>query len=75
MADGGPPSSSLVSWPLLSSPITGYPYTQGFGLSVFMTDSLSPSKLQHAASVLAAWVDNDQVSVSHSQETRVCLLL
>ena len=43
-----------------TSPVTGYKYTTVFGVHVFTQDGVDEAKLQHVASVLASWMDNDQ---------------
>jgi len=48
-----------VVWPLKTSPIAGYRFTQVFGLGIFAESSISVSKFQHIASVFAEWLDND----------------
>ena len=49
-----------VTFPLKPSPVPGYKYTTVFGVHLFSQTSVPESKLQHGASVLAAWLDNDQ---------------
>ena len=49
-----------VTFPLQPSPVPGYKYTTVFGVHLFSQTSVPEAKLQHGASVLAAWLDNDQ---------------
>merc|ERR1711972_1186170 len=53
-------SSKTVVFPKLKSPIAGYKFTKVFGVAVFVHNSVSDAKLQHAASIMAEWLDNDE---------------
>jgi len=49
-----------VTWTLKTSPFSSLPkYTTVFGVPVFASSSTTAVQFQHAASVLAAWLDND----------------
>jgi len=49
-----------VTWTLKTSPVSSLPkYTTVFGVPVFAASSTTAAQFQHAASVLAAWLDND----------------
>merc|ERR1712210_159155 len=54
------PSGKTVVFPKLTSPIAGYKYTKVFGVSVFAHTSVSDTKFQHVASIMAEWLDNDE---------------
>jgi len=50
-----------VTWKLKTSPVKLLPkYTTVFGVPVLASASTTASQFQHVASVLAAWLDNDQ---------------
>jgi len=54
-------NGSALVFPLKTSPVSDYPkYTEVFGVAVFGHSSISDSKFQHVASVLAEWLDNDE---------------
>jgi len=53
-------SGKTVVFPKLKSPIAGYKFTKVFGVAVFVHNSVSDAKLQHAASIMAEWLDNDE---------------
>ena len=53
-------SSKTVVFPKLKSPIAGYKFTKVFGVAVFVHNSVSDAKLQHAASIMAEWLDNNE---------------
>ena len=49
-----------MTWTLKTSPVSSLPkYTTVFGVPVFAASSTTAAQFQHAASVLAAWLDND----------------
>ena len=53
--------ASVISWPLLDSPVSYYTsYTNVFGVGVLAHSSISQLKFQHTCAVLAAWLDNNQ---------------
>merc|ERR1711910_275218 len=50
-----------VTWTLKTSPVTVLPkFTTVFGVPVFASSSTTEAQFQHAASVLAEWLDNDE---------------
>merc|ERR1712179_599408 len=53
-------TGTKVVFPKLTSPMSGYKYTTVFGIPVFAHNSISDTKFQHVASVLAEWVDNNE---------------
>ena len=53
-------AGKTVVFPKLKSPIAGYKFTKVFGVAVFVHNSVSDAKLQHAASIMAEWLDNDE---------------
>jgi len=60
-AEGSSTATAKVTWPLKTSTVSRLPkYTTVFGIPVFGDSSLSDLQFQHIASVLAAWMDNDQ---------------
>ena len=49
-----------MTWTLKTSPVSSLPkFTTVFGVPVFAASSTTTSQFQHAASVLAEWLDND----------------
>ena len=49
-----------MTWTLKTSPVTILPkYTTVFGVPVFASSTTTEAQFQHAASVLAEWLDND----------------
>merc|ERR1719341_658890 len=53
-------SGKTVIFPKLKSPVAGFKFTKVFGVAVFVHNSVSDAKLQHAASIMAEWLDNDE---------------
>ena len=50
-----------MTWTLKTSPVSSLPkYTTVFGVPVFAASSTTDAQFQHAASVLAEWLDNDE---------------
>ena len=50
-----------MTWTLKTSPVTILPkYTTVFGVPVFASSTTTEAQFQHAASVLAEWLDNDE---------------